>query len=146
MVLSFIRQHQFWSILLWNGSTIFNVIAYIKWHYFTISMNTHTINCLLGIFALYMYVQNQFPFLFAQYVKNVILNLNKHDFMSEDFFCNVKDVKTKLKTKGNCFLPNMLVSLLELKKCFCQIALFPYNYMFYRSNWIVHVMAHCSFF
>lgn len=49
-------------------------------------MNTHTINCLLGIFAFYMYVQNQFPFLFAQYDKNVILNLNKHDFISEDFF------------------------------------------------------------
>lgn len=38
----------------------------------------------LGIFALYMYVQNQFLFLFAQYVKDksfyaksVILNLNK---------------------------------------------------------------------
>lgn len=72
----------------------------------------------LGIFALYMYAQNQFLFLFAQYVKgnsfyakSVILNLNKRSI-----FCEVKDVKTKFKTNGSCFLPNMLISLLGLKK------------------------------
>lgn len=97
-------------------------------------MNTHTINCLLGIFALYMYVQNQFPFLFAQYVKNVILSLNKHDFISEDFFCDVKDVKTKFKTKGNCFLPNMLVSLLELKNVFAKLHCFHITICFIEAT------------
>lgn len=56
------------------------------------SYPSHTKKMVLGIFALYVYVQNQFPFLFAQYVKdksfyatNVIHNLNKHVLYAKNF-------------------------------------------------------------
>lgn len=70
------------------------------------SYPSHTQKMVLGIFALYMYVQNQFPFLFAQYVKdkrfyasNVIHNLNKHVLYAKNFCLLCKRCEDKFQNQ-----------------------------------------------